>query len=82
MKTNVIYNKSCLPRMDEIDDNSITLAITSLPYNVDLDYGKETDDNLPFDEYKEFTQEWLKECIRIHIYTCREGVFSRCLRPL
>ncbi len=31
MRTNVIYNKSCV-RMDEVEDNSIDTIFTSPPY--------------------------------------------------
>ena len=37
MKTNIIHNKTC-EKMTEIDDNSISLIVTSPPYYNAKDY--------------------------------------------
>ena len=33
METNVIYNDVCLETLTKVEDNSIDLIVTSLPYN-------------------------------------------------
>ena len=33
METNVIYNDVCLETLAKVEDNSIDLIVTSLPYN-------------------------------------------------
>ena len=41
MKTNIIYNESS-ENMQQIDDASIDLVVTSPPYNIDIKYGNKT----------------------------------------
>ena len=53
-----------LLELKKIPDNSINLIITDPPYNLCKDYG-ETKDNLEFEEYINFSKNWLKECKRI-----------------
>ncbi len=65
METNIIYNKSSV-KMDEIDDNSIALVVTSPPYNVGKEYGL-YEDKKRLDEYKSFIFEVLTEVKRILI---------------
>ncbi len=73
MKTNIIYNKSC-EKMDEVDDNSIDLMVTSPPYNIDINYGnkwedrkiikpkgKKYEDNLDEVEYREMLKKAFNE---------------------
>lgn len=64
MKTNVIYNKDCR-HMNELDDDSIDLVVTSPPYNVQKDYGENHDDGITVEEYGQFTSDWIKECRRV-----------------
>lgn len=56
---NKIYCKSS-EKMNEIPDNSIHLIITSPPYNV----GKEYDENLTFEQYKELLTNVFTECYK------------------
>jgi DNA modification methylase len=48
-------------KMEEIPDNSIHLMVTSPPYNV----GKEYDENLTLDEYREFLRKVWSEVKRV-----------------
>jgi DNA modification methylase len=48
-------------RMDELPDSSIHLMVTSPPYNV----GKEYDDDLTLDEYRDFLSKVWKEVYRV-----------------
>ncbi len=43
-----------------IEDESVDLIVTSPPYNVDVHYNSFHDD-IPYDEYLEFTERWLKK---------------------
>ena len=45
----------------EIENNSIDLIVTSPPYNVDIKY-KSHNDNLSYNEYLEFSKNWLMRC--------------------
>lgn len=51
-------------KLDFIPDESVALVVTSPPYNVGVKYDTWKDD-LPFDEYWQFTREWLAECYRV-----------------
>ena len=59
---NQIFCKSS-ERMSELPDNSVHLIITSPPYNV----GKEYDEDLSLEEYREFLKRVFKECYRVLI---------------
>ncbi len=54
----------CRKVLKTIPEESIHLIITSPPYNLSKGYGK-WKDNLPFEEYLKFTEEWLRECYRV-----------------
>lgn len=57
---NKIFCKSS-ESMDELPDNSVNLMVTSPPYNV----GKDYDDNLSLDEYRELLKRVFKETYRV-----------------
>ncbi|KUJ96845.1 MAG: DNA modification methylase [Desulfonauticus sp. 38_4375] len=57
---NKIFCKSS-ESMDELPDNSVHLMVTSPPYNV----GKDYDDNLSLDEYRDLLKRVFKETYRI-----------------
>jgi len=48
----------------DLPENSIDLIVTSPPYNVDIHYGTFKDD-IPYDKYLEFTQEWLSKALKL-----------------
>jgi len=64
IEINKIYNTDCREGMKFISDNSVDLVITSPPYNVGINYNT-WNDNLSFDDYIQFTKEWLIEVYRI-----------------
>jgi len=51
---NTIYSMDCLVGMQQIPDRSIDICVTSLPYNIGIDYGVNYDDNMPVAAYVEF----------------------------
>lgn len=53
-----------IEEMKKIPDNSIHLIVTDPPYNLTKDYGNNTD-NLEFNDYLEFSRQWLKEAKRV-----------------
>lgn len=53
-----------LEELKKIPSESVDLIVTDPPYNLSKDYGK-TKDNLEFDEYLEFSRNWLTEAKRI-----------------
>ena len=60
---NKIFCKSS-ESMDELSDNSVHLMVTSPPYNV----GKDYDDNLSLDEYRELLKRVFKETYRVLVH--------------
>ena len=46
----------CLDLMRQLPDGVVDLAVLDPPFNLGFDYGKDTDDNRPMDEYRQ----WLK----------------------
>jgi len=64
LEKNKIYNMDCIEFLQKIEDNSINLIITSPPYNLDIEYDS-CNDNLPWDDYLKWCENWLKECYRV-----------------
>ena len=77
MNLDVIYKKSS-ECMDDIDDSSVDLIVTSPPYNINIQYGNKTShgkaieskgakysDKLPEDEYRELLRTVFSECQRV-----------------
>lgn len=58
-----IYNDDFL-NTECVSENSIDLIVTSPPYNVDIHYGA-YNDKIPYENYLEFTREWLAKCYRL-----------------
>ena len=59
-----IINGDCIEVMKTFPEGSIDLLVTSPPYNVNISYDVHKDD-LPMDEYYEWTKDWLKEAFRV-----------------
>ena len=53
-----------IEELQKIKSSSVRLIVTDPPYNLRKDFGN-TQDNLQFNEYLNFTREWLKEAIRV-----------------
>ena len=61
---NKITTGDCREVMKEMPANSIDLMVTSPPYGVGIAYDS-FDDDINFDDYKEFSKEWLTEAFRV-----------------
>lgn len=59
-----IVNGDAIEKLKDIPDESIDLIVTDPPYNLNKDYGNNSD-NLEFEEYLEFSRKWLNECKRV-----------------
>ncbi|XBE77829.1 site-specific DNA-methyltransferase [Mesomycoplasma ovipneumoniae] len=55
---------NAIEELKKIESKSINLIITDPPYNLNKDYGNNKD-NLEFEEYLEFSRQWLTEAKRI-----------------
>jgi len=60
-----IYNKSSA-KMDEIEDSSIHLTVTSIPYNVNIKYDS-VDDNLSWNIYINLLRDVFDELFRVTV---------------
>ena len=61
---NTIHNGDCREVMRDMPENSVDLLVTSPPYGVGIEYDTH-DDDMNFDDYKKFTEEWMTEAFRI-----------------
>jgi site-specific DNA-methyltransferase (adenine-specific) len=59
-----IYQDDAIRYLKNIRSNSADLVIADPPYNLRKDYGN-NDDNKSFDEYMNFSRDWIKEIHRI-----------------
>jgi len=64
IETGKIINGDCIEVMKTFPEGSIDLIVTSPPYNVNIAYDVHKDD-LPMDEYYEWTKDWLREALRV-----------------
>jgi len=64
IETGKIINGDCIEVMRTFPEGSIDLLVTSPPYNVNITYDVHKDD-LPMDEYYEWTKDWLREALRV-----------------
>lgn len=73
IELNKIYNEDCITGLKRVEDNSIDLILTSPPYNIGIDYDNYTD-SLPWKEYYEWCELWLRECFRVLKYDGRIAI--------
>lgn len=64
IETNKILNGDCIEVMRDFPENSIDLIVTSPPYGVGIDYDSFNDD-LHFEDYKKFSENWLTQAFRV-----------------
>ncbi|MFR2577519.1 MAG: DNA-methyltransferase [Anaerobutyricum hallii] len=50
--------------LKKIESNSVDLIVTDPPYNLNKDYGNNSD-KLEFDEYLNFSRKWIREAVRV-----------------
>lgn len=61
---NTIHNGDCREVLKEMPENSVDLLVTSPPYGVGIEYDTHNDD-MNFEDYKKFTEEWMTEAFRV-----------------
>jgi site-specific DNA-methyltransferase (adenine-specific) len=59
-----IYTGDCIPLMQQIDDDTVNLVVTSPPYNLNIAYDVCVD-RMDWDAYFRWCQLWLQEIFRI-----------------
>jgi len=56
---------NCIEVMKRIPDKTYDLCLTDPPYNVGKEYGSLVNDNIIYEEYKQFSIDWFTEVKRI-----------------
>ena len=64
IETGKIINGDCIEVMKTFPEGSIDLLVTSPPYNVNIAYDVHKDD-LPMEDYYQWTKDWLREALRV-----------------
>jgi DNA modification methylase len=59
-----VLQGDCLDLMKNLDSESVDLIVTDPPYNLNKDYGNDSD-NRTYEEYLGFTRLWLQEAKRV-----------------
>ena len=59
-----VHNRDCLELMRSMRTSSVQMVFADPPFNLKKQYSSYKD-NLPFDEYMEWTKEWLTEACRV-----------------
>jgi site-specific DNA-methyltransferase (adenine-specific) len=57
-----IYNADILS-IQNIEENSVDLIVTSPPYNVDINYNSHND-TMTYSDYLSFTRKWIQKCFK------------------
>jgi site-specific DNA-methyltransferase (adenine-specific) len=58
-----LYQGDCLDLFDLIEPGSIDCFFADPPFNLDKDYGRGIDDNLPEEKYERWLYEWLDRAV-------------------
>jgi len=62
---NKIYCMDCLEGLKKILDNSVDFILTDPPFNVNLTYEENFDDDMDDEEYSEWCYKWISELERV-----------------
>lgn len=60
-----LYQGDCIPWLRSLPGGSVHAVFADPPFNLGKNYGKNISDQMKEDEYIEWSQAWLEECIRI-----------------
>ena len=64
MKLNQIYNMDCIKGMNELEEGSVDIIVTSPPYNIGVNYNSHKD-NMEFEDYLKWMHEFGKASKRV-----------------
>jgi len=62
--TNLICG-DVLEELKKLKNDSVDLVVTSPPYNLGIDYGKNINDSMSLKDYFAYSENWIKEVFRI-----------------
>ena len=61
----LVLNEDCISGMKKINDESVDIIICDPPYNIGKDFGNSGDSKMPMEDYLDWCDEWIRECVRI-----------------
>ena len=59
-----VHNKDCVDLLQSMETESVQMVFADPPFNLNKKYSTYKD-NLPFEEYMEWTKKWLEESMRV-----------------
>lgn len=62
---NQIYKQDCIQFMKGMEDESVDLVIADPPYNLNKNFGNNSDQWNSVDDWVEWSHKWIDECVRI-----------------
>lgn len=62
---NKLYNQDFLEFARDNEEELVSLSITSPPYNLNLDYGENTNDNKKYLDYLSWSEKWMASLLKI-----------------
>lgn len=60
-----LYQCDCMQLMSNVDADSVDLIFADPPFNLDKMYPSGMDDDLKASEYVKWSEDWLRECVRV-----------------
>ncbi|MEO8173197.1 MAG: site-specific DNA-methyltransferase [Sediminibacterium sp.] len=60
-----LYQADCVTLMKQLKPESVDLIFADPPFNLDKQYASGIDDNLASEQYLQWCEQWLEECINI-----------------
>ncbi len=60
-----LFNEDCTDFLGRVADESVDTVFADPPFNLGKVYGPRVDDGLTEDEYVEWSQAWIDECVRV-----------------
>lgn len=60
-----LYNADCLTVLRSMESDSVDLVFADPPFNLDKLYPSNMNDNLREEQYLKWSEDWMKECIRV-----------------
>ena len=60
-----LFEGDCLEFLQTVKDGVVDTVFADPPFNLGKQYGARANDNLPDEEYVQWCQKWLSECVRV-----------------
>lgn len=61
----ILFSADCMDVLPLIKDKVVDTVFADPPFNLGKEYGKQTNDRRPDDEYLTWCKAWLSECVRV-----------------